>query len=148
RSLVDRPKSMMRIAYDHNIFSGQKYGGVSRYFFEIATRIRSFEGYDVSVLSPLYVNNYLEGDPAIKVWGRHVNRLPRPRRATQMLNGALVCWKLHHDQPDVVHETYHLGQRLASAKSKIVVTMYDMIHEKFPQYFPADDRTRRFKKAS
>jgi len=138
----------MRIAYDHSIFSEQQYGGVSRYFFEIARRIRLLDGYDVSVLSPLYVNNYLEGDPDMNVWGRHVNSLPRPRRLTQVFNGALVRWKLYRDHPDIVHETYHLGTRLASARSRIVVTMYDMIHEKFPQFFPTDDRTRKFKKAA
>jgi glycosyltransferase involved in cell wall biosynthesis len=139
---------MLRIAYDHHIFSEQQYGGVSRYFFEIAKRIRLLDGYDVSVLSPLFVNNYLAGDPEMKVWGLHMNRLPPPRRVVQMLNGALVGWKLHRDPPDVVHETYHLKQRLASAKSKIVVTLHDMIHEKFPHFFPADDKTRLFKKAA
>ena len=138
----------MRIAYDHTIFSEQQYGGISRYFFEIARRIRQLDGYEVSVLSPLYVNNYLEGDPEMNVWGRHVNRLPRPRRVVQKFNGALVSWKLYRDHPDIVHETYHLGKRLASARSRIVVTMYDMIHEKFPQFFPSDDSTREFKKAA
>jgi glycosyltransferase involved in cell wall biosynthesis len=138
----------MRVAFDHQIFSGQAYGGVSRYFFEIARRIRTFEGYALSILSPLYVNNYLANDPSLRVWGRHVHQLPRPRRITQQVNAQLVRWKLHREHPDIVHETYYLGRKLASPKSKTVVTVYDMIHEKFPQYFPSGDRTRRIKKAA
>jgi len=139
---------MLRIAYDNHIFSEQQYGGISRYFSEIAKRIRLLDGYDVSVLSPLYVNKYLQGDPEMNVWGQHVNRLPRPRRLAQVFNRALVSWKLHRDPPDVVHETYFLEKRLASTKSRIVLTMYDMIYEKFPQFFHEEDKTRRFKKAA
>jgi glycosyltransferase involved in cell wall biosynthesis len=138
----------MKIAFDHQIFSGQVYGGVSRYFFEVAKRIRTFDGYAVEILSPLFVNKYLQDDPSVNHWGMHLNRLPRPRRIAQMLNAELVRWKLHREQPDVVHETYYLGRRLAPPKSKTVVTVYDMIHEKFPQYFPGDHKTSPIKKAA
>ena len=136
----------MKVAFDHQIFSEQAYGGVSRYFFEVAKRIGKFDCYRVDILSPLFVNNYLNDDRSLKVWGMHVNQLPRPRRVAQALNSELVRWKLSRLQPDIVHETYYLGRRLASPKSRTVVTVYDMIHEKFPQYFPGDDKTRQVKK--
>jgi glycosyltransferase involved in cell wall biosynthesis len=138
----------MRVAFDHQIFSEQAYGGVSRYFFEVARRIQAFDGYAVEILSPLYVNQYLHDNPSMKVWGRHVTQLPRPRRFVQVLNAELVRWKLSQKQPDIVHETYYLGRKLAPPKSKTVVTVYDMIHEKFPQFFPSDDRTTQMKKAA
>lgn len=31
--------TLMKIAYDHQIFGWQKYDGVSRYFFELANNI-------------------------------------------------------------------------------------------------------------
>jgi glycosyltransferase involved in cell wall biosynthesis len=138
----------MRVAFDHQIFSEQAYGGVSRYFFEVAKRIQAFDGYAVEVLSPLYVNNYVHNDHSLKVWGMHVNQLPRPRRIVQVLNGELVRWKLNQLRPDIVHETYYLGRKLAPPQSKTVVTVYDMIHEKFPQFFPSDDKTSQIKKAA
>jgi hypothetical protein len=138
----------MRVTYDHQIFSWQKYGGVSRYFFEVARRIREFEGYDVRILSPLFANKYLKNDHSLKVWGKYVETLPKPTRVAQIFNAGLVKWQLHRDPPDIVHETYYLGKKLASSKSKTVVTVYDMIHEKFPQYFPKNDRTHEFKKAA
>jgi glycosyltransferase involved in cell wall biosynthesis len=144
----DDVRLSMRVTYDHQIFSWQKYGGVSRYFFEIARRIREFDGYDVRILSPLFASKYLQNDHSLRVWGRYVETLPKPTRVTQILNAGLVKWELHRDPPDVVHETYYLGKKLASSKSKTVVTVYDMIHEKFPQYFPKNDRTSEFKKAA
>jgi len=47
----------------------------------------------------------------------------------------------------VVHETYYLEGSSRRPKSKRV-TVYDMIHEKFPQFFPENDKTSRFKKAA
>ncbi len=66
----------------------------------------------------------------------------------RIFNAGLVKWKLHRDPPDIVHETYYLGKKLASSKSKTLVTVYDMIHEKFPQFFPKNDKTSQFKKAA
>jgi glycosyltransferase involved in cell wall biosynthesis len=138
----------MKVAFDHQIFSEQAYGGVSRYFFEVAKRIQVFDGYAVEILSPLFVNKYLRDNPSLKVWGMHVTQLPRPRRIVQVLNAELVRWKLNQVQPDIVHETYYLDRKLAPPKSKTVVTVYDMIHEKFPQFFPSNDKTRQMKKAA
>ena len=42
---------------------------------------------------------------------------------------------LKNNTPEIVHETYYHQERLAPKKSKIVVTVYDMIHEKFIQFF-------------
>jgi glycosyltransferase involved in cell wall biosynthesis len=138
----------MRITYDHQAFSTQKYGGVSRYFYEIAKRINEFDGYDVSILSPFFLNNYLKNDQSIKVWGRYGNNLPKPGRIAQKLNERLVCWKLHREPPDIVHETYYFPRKLASSKTKAILTVYDMIHENFPQCFPPSDRTVQIKKAA
>ncbi len=49
----------MRIAFDHQIFSWQEYGGVSRYAYELALELATSCRQDVTVVSPLYVNRYL-----------------------------------------------------------------------------------------
>jgi hypothetical protein len=43
----------MKIAYDHRIFCGQRYGGISRYFSEIATRIGRIQDCEVKIYAPL-----------------------------------------------------------------------------------------------
>ena len=50
----------MKINYDYQIFSQQIYGGISRYFVEIAKGISYSEGKNsVNIISPLYINEYL-----------------------------------------------------------------------------------------
>ena len=49
-------------------------------------------------------------------------------------------------QPDIVHETYYSSKSIAPSGSKIIVTVYDMIHELYPEYFSNRDRTREHKR--
>ena len=50
----------MKILYDYQIFSFQKYGGISRYLYEIITRIAKHQEDEVKVIAGLYTNQYLK----------------------------------------------------------------------------------------
>jgi len=141
----------MRIAYDHQIFCSQKFGGISRYFFELARRLDGADNGAVEchVNSPLYINDYLKDfRHQLKVFGvvaptaRGVSRIYRPLGSYLSPLGFLG-WN-----PDIVHETYYSHKTIAPPGSRIVVTVYDMIHELYPEYFSARDRTRDFKKVA
>ena len=63
----------MKVAFDHQIFSMQRYGGISRYFFELASRLPAHGVSEVCVVAPLYINNYLAADSARRFTrGRYV----------------------------------------------------------------------------
>jgi glycosyltransferase involved in cell wall biosynthesis len=136
------------IVYDHQIFGWQKYGGVSRYFVEVAKRIQALDKYQVEILSPLFVNEYLEEDRTLQVRGRYVHPFSRTTRIIQRINTSLVRRTLNRRPPDIVHETYYLEQKLASPATKIVITVHDMTHEKFPQFFRSADKTSQAKRAA
>src|SRR5215831_2501793 len=136
-------RDLMRVAYDHHIFSAQHYGGISRYFAEIATRIHQLDGFQVSILSPLCINKYMKAYPSLPVWSLGIDVSGFPQRVIRGFSAALVRTKLRRQSPEIVHETYYLRSRLAPPKSKTIVTVHDMIHEKFPQYFPSSDNTSR-----
>ena len=138
----------IRVAYDHQIFCWQEYGGISRYFLEVARRIQGFDGYDVRILCPLFVNKYLRDDHRLAVMGTYVRYVPRTLRFLQALNAAIVRRTLRRTPPDVIHETFYRNGSLASSDIPTVTTVHDMIHEKFPQFFRADDRTRHLKQAA
>jgi len=53
----------MKIAFDSQIFCAQVYGGVSRYFCEIAPRIAKTPGVQVSITAPMHINAYLSHVP-------------------------------------------------------------------------------------
>lgn len=139
----------MRIAFDHQIFSWQEYGGVSRYAFEVAAELAVHLGQDVAVIAPLFVNQYLRAaPPQLKVLGRAVPAVRGAGRVFRDLTAPLALPLLHRFAPDIVHETYYSFLRLAPRRSRVVLTVYDMIHERFQGPLSWLDPTRREKAAA
>ena len=127
---------MLKIAYDHQIFGWQNYGGVSRYFFELANNIAHAKLAEVSIISPLYVNSYLSSASSeLRVIGRKIPAIRRTGRFNRAINQLLVPSAMKAIRPDVVHETYYSKTRQAPQSSKVVLTVFDMVHEKFPESF-------------
>lgn len=138
----------MKILYDYQAFSRQFYGGVSRYFIEVARRLSNIEGTELQIYAPFYLNNYLEElDPGIVV-GQKVSRFPKAvGKLLNVYNRAALRTQIVSYRPDILHETYFSKHSVAMNKNQArVVTVYDMIHELFPQYFSAWDRTSRNKR--
>ncbi|KBZ63801.1 hypothetical protein K875_02513 [Mycobacterium [tuberculosis] TKK-01-0051] len=121
----------MKVAFDHHIFAYQRYGGVSRYFVELASRLPA-HGVEASVIAPLHINNYLANDSARGLTrGKYVRSefagVPFALGLTNRL-AAPLAWR--GANPDIVHETYFSAKPLGKAQRR-VVTVYDMIHELF-----------------
>jgi glycosyltransferase involved in cell wall biosynthesis len=136
----------MRIVYDNQIFESQEYGGASRYYFEIADNIASSNAAEVAIISPLYVNSYLAAASRnLQVRGRKVPIMRRTGRIYRAFNQLLAPSMMKSFQPDLVHETNYSAKRLAPVGSKVVLTVYDMIHERFPECFPAGNLTSKNK---
>ena len=144
----------MKIAYDSQIFFMQTYGGVSRYFCEIASRIAKEPSVQVSIVAPMHSNAYLAHVPPGIVSGFRAPKTDRfqtkygtnyPRRALRGLGSLMGNWMLHAMKPDIVHETYFSPYRLGARRPRRVLTIYDMIHEKFASSFPRADKTARYK---
>jgi glycosyltransferase involved in cell wall biosynthesis len=139
----------MKITYDSQIFSGQVYGGVSRYICEIASRVSKVPSMEVKIAAPMHVNAYLECVPKGILSGF---KSPFPfdflrlyQRATGMLLGDLMLRCLN---PDIVHETYYFKYPLGPKRATRVLTIYDMIHEKFESQFQYGDKTAKHKAAA
>ena len=139
----------MHVAFDPQTFSMQAYGGISRYFYETAARLAGMPDTEVSLLAFLHVNAYLPGAPRGLVLGRRLRGLPQwTGRALVAANRALARgWLARHDV-DLLHETYYSERRIARAGVPTVVTVFDMIHEKFPHYAPRTERIARLKRAA
>src|SRR5712664_3149111 len=98
----------MRILFDHQIFGWQKYGGISRYIYELAQEMATTYAQDVSVISPLYINEYLKQAPgALKVFGAPIGSIPKAGRIVRAFNSLLVWPTMRYFHPDIVHETYY-----------------------------------------
>jgi glycosyltransferase involved in cell wall biosynthesis len=136
----------MKILYDQQIFGWQDYGGISRYIYELALEMATTYGQDTNIVSPLYVNQYLKCAPgALKVYGVPIGHIPRTGRVVHAVNFFLTWPIIRYLHPDIVHETYYSSRRIAPKSTKVVLTVYDMIHERFSELFSKNDPTSRKK---
>lgn len=139
----------MRLGYDHQIFGSQRFGGVSRYFFELVNHLSSVKQFnlDCRIICPVYVNEYLShAKKELQISGLHVPSISRANILCQSINRFISHRAFKRWKPDIVHETYYSPKSVAPSGCKIVVTVYDMIHELYPEYFSRQDRTREYKK--
>ena len=130
------------IVYDYQTFSYQEYGGISRYFHEISSRIAKIDGYDVEIICPFYINEYFENYPSnySLLKGFKVKRIMRTNRLRDMINKQLSHLLLSRSSIDIIHETYYSEESIGNRKAKRVLTVHDMIHEKFSSDLDLENR--------
>ena len=134
----------MRIVYDYQRFSLQAYGGISRYFYELALNLTNKNDCDVKICSPLYINEYIKGQSRINVIGKYVHPYQRTGRIRHIFNDIAFSALLGINKPDIIHETYYAKNK--SSKTKTVLTVFDMVHEKFRDGVDKKDKTALIKK--
>jgi len=123
----------------------QKYGGVSRYFYEIANRIAA-AGNEVELFAPLYINEYFRNDCRVRPRGIKISSLPMTGRIVGAVNAAVSRLLVRPRQDvDIFHETYYSMVDCCSLSAKRVLTIHDMIHEKFANNFSRWYKTQQIK---
>lgn len=134
----------MKIWYSHHIFSTQTYGGVSRYFSEL---VRYYTQHQINcqIVSPLYVNEYISEISSSGLIGCKIRKWPKTGRIVSKTND-LLSSLLIPNKPDIYHETYFSGFEGARPQNIKVTTVYDLIHELYPQYFDPRDQVYRKRK--
>lgn len=129
----------MKIIYDSQIFSTQEFGGISRYFCALASHVNNFSETEARIVAPIYVNGYLKALGSNIAAGQYVQRLPKTGRIIKTLSAALFKPVAGIMRPDIVHETYYSERPTCGGKMPRVLTVYDMIHERCPDSFAAND---------
>jgi glycosyltransferase involved in cell wall biosynthesis len=121
----------MRVIYDYQIFSLQQYGGISRYYCELGSRINQLPNGEARFLAGLHINRYLTGQNAALTIG---SLRPQQRIVDRVCNEINQYWSnfyLATQPPDILHYTSYRTYQPAASTIK-VLTVYDMIHERFP----------------
>jgi glycosyltransferase involved in cell wall biosynthesis len=138
----------MNITYDHEIFIISKFGGASRYFVEMISRMAEKENVDVSVFMGYFINEYgLENfkDRFVNFKGSKYNEFKRSKMFAFHLDNFLFKSFIKKSQPDIYHMTYY--KYLApSYKGKRIMTVLDMMHELMPAAFSKFDNSAEWKK--
>ena len=153
----------MKILYDHQAFEMQNFGGISRYFCELITQLDSNPAASVEVAIQYSKNEYLkvtrfglkarenpdsyekfmEGREFRGKWSLHAarNKFRKPIDA-EAVNKKVAIAALQRQDFDVFHPTYYDDYFLPFIGNKpFVLTVHDMIHEIYPEYFNLADRT-------
>jgi glycosyltransferase involved in cell wall biosynthesis len=143
----------MDLFYDHTIFQ-QPYGGISRYFREVILRLLEKEDVGVHLFMGLFVNRY--GLEKAKkrykgYWGHGVPDIPWTGRLRRVVNEG--GWKLFQakfapegGKGSVYHPTYYDFSGLP--RGKVVFTVHDFTHERYPRLFSKRDRTPKLKRGA
>ena len=129
----------MYVCYDYQIFALQSVGGISRYFVELASRLSHYsKDLKISVIAPLHINEHL-GESSIHTIGKKISQFPGKHYFLPNINHAASSVILKRLQPDIFHETY-FASRFQKTTAPRILTVYDMIHEQFPDRFSGPDQ--------
>lgn len=138
----------MRICYDYQIFSARRYGGISRYFVELAAELSTYPDVHLRVVSPLIGNLFLaQRRKDISVVGIDISQLSNlPLRLVKSANALLFLPCTMFAAPDILHETFYERRSMVPKAAKIVTTIHDTIPERFPQFFSNMEKHREEKR--
>jgi glycosyltransferase involved in cell wall biosynthesis len=142
-----RSDDTLRVIFDPQIFCHQRFGGVSRYVCSMALEMQRMAGITPLIVAPFHFNEYLDQLPPSLVRGRRVRWLDGRTALAyglSVLPGKIIARAF---KPDVVHNTYYIPIKPPTG-ARGIVTIYDMIHERYPKYFAASPFVTRLKAAS
>ena len=140
---------MLNILYDHQVFSWQKYGGISRYFFELISRLSNDSDISIELFMGYYINEYgleMYKKDFADFYGQKYKPFPKTGRVIALYNEIQFKRFAKKRKHNIFHPTYYANM-LTESSGKTVSTVYDMIHEIYPQYFSKSDKTKAQKKA-
>lgn len=127
----------MKILFDHQTFSLQQYGGISRYFSALQEYVHHQQDFTMNRGLLFSKNHYLP---------RSASPLPAKcgkvflsRSRAYSLNKKYSQYLLRKNKFDVFHPTYYDAYFLPLLKKPFVITVHDMTHELFPEFFPVND---------
>ncbi len=123
-------KKTIKIAFDYQIFQEQRFGGVSRYFYELYKEMSSYENCRVYIPVLFSRNAYLKQiDVCRELRDFKFNRNRFVNMFFSFINRLYVRYTIKRQKMDIVHPTWNHGYLNEEYKDRLVVTIHDMIHE-------------------
>lgn len=136
----------MKVLIDYQILCMQKYGGISKYTYNMIHEIMNYKEIEFEIPVLVSVNEYF----CDIIKGKTLKRYPRKgKRILRMINKLNTVLYMMLHKVDVYHPTYYdpyLLKLCYLKKVKIVVTIHDMIHELFENKLPDAKKTISWKK--
>mgnify|MGYP001230274047 CR=1 FL=1 len=118
----------MKIVFDYEIFTKQKYGGISNYFCCLANEI-IIKKKQIKIISPLHKNFYLENFNKEHKSAYHFSFPQKIINPIEKFNHYLTNRIIKKINPDIIHNTYYFKKQIKTVKAKNVLTFMDLSHE-------------------
>lgn len=163
----------MKVIFDHQVFSWQVYGGISRYFYELMNQFHENKSIVFDLPIRYSNNDYLKNSnflqnknifnlrnatfetflPGMKFTGKRklFNFLQKAHLLKTVdiysENQSLTIDRLASRNYDIFHPTYYDPYFLEYIGTRpFVLTIYDMIHELKPEMFSDDEKITEWKR--
>jgi glycosyltransferase involved in cell wall biosynthesis len=131
---------MLKVFYDHQKFSTQKYGGISRYFANLIDAIKHTDDFEYLLGVYYSSNHYLQQKPwFLKNVVAETLLASDHSRKIYMINEQYCKFLLNQNKFDIFHPTYYDPYFLGKLKKPLITTIHDMTYERLPEYFWAND---------
>lgn len=131
---------MQKIFFDHQKFSTQKFGGISRYFANIIEAIKKNNEFDYLLGVANSQNFYIKNEKQF-LNNTVANYLLKSEYGfrTFKTNEVYCKYLLKQNNFDVFHPTYYDPYFIKTLKKPMVTTIHDMTYERLPEYFWVQD---------
>lgn len=136
---------MVKVLFDHQIFSMQRFGGISRYFANIHTGIKK-NGEISSELGVLHAKNHYLAEHDFALSSNVSKLLFKKEKRINKWNKWYSQYLIRKNNFDIFHPTYYDPYFLSEIKKPFILTVHDMIHELFPKYFTNNDPFAHYKR--
>lgn len=140
---------MKKILFDNQMFTFQRFGGVTRYFADLMYNLPAGEfGAEIPM-------RYCENHYVTETYGHEYDKITFPRNYRLrrqiyiLVNKYLATKAVKNDDYDIFHPTYFNPYFLKHVKKRqkpFVLTIHDMTFERYPQDVLIYDRTIPHKK--
>jgi len=127
---------MKKILYDHQIFMLHKFGGISRYFYELIKGSQDL--YLPEISGAFFGNEYLKSLPQHNKEFFIKKTFRGKQRIISALNKIISLQRMSKSNYDVLHTTYYDLYYVDKKHKPLVITIHDMIPEIFLRYFYYD----------
>lgn len=137
---------MIKVAFDCQIFNLQKFGGISRYYSVLSEQFQ-YMSIQSRIFAGCHQNHYVSSLDSSLIQGVRVDKYPRyTAKSIINLNRLVTKPLISSWSPDLIHETYYSKKTFGPNGIPRVITVYDMIHELYPDSYGANDKTSESKK--
>lgn len=133
----------MKVCFDHQVFTFQRFGGISRYFYEL---YRNFSEVEVKFPVLFSNNSYINSYESFNCLD--VSKIGFRGSVTlfDQLNKIYIKPYIQKGQFDIFHPTYYDPYFVKTLKKPYILTVHDMTHELFHDHITTKDKTAKNKK--